>query len=124
MRNITTSEALNKLSKSKFRSRFHLKEKDIIYVKDKGMDTIKSHTLDFINKRLKDSFIPNDGKQTPMKGHPTFIAQHATACCCRGCLFKWYGIEMNKELNDNEINFIQNLIIEWINNEVNLFENK
>ena len=21
-----------------------------------------------------------------------FVAQHATACCCRGCLEKWYRV--------------------------------
>ena len=45
-------EILNKLSKSKFRSSFKLKEKDILYIKDKGLNTIKSHAYDFINKRL------------------------------------------------------------------------
>ena len=75
---------LEKLSKSTFRNRFHLTEKDIKYIDDKGMDVIREHTMDFISKRLAPAVIPNDGKQTPMRGHPTFIAQHATATCCRG----------------------------------------
>lgn len=118
MYNLTINDALSKLSKSKFRSRFHLKDKDKLYVFEKGLDTIERHTRDFINDRLSSSIILNDGKQTPMKGHPTFIAQHATACCCRGCLNKWYGIELNKELNDNEKEFILSLIMAWIKNEI------
>jgi len=84
------------------------------YVNEKGIDLIKSHAYDFINKRLKPQYIPNDGKQTPMKGHPVFIAQHATATCCRNCLYKWHKIPKNKELTDTEVDYIVNLIIKWI----------
>lgn len=105
---------LKKLFLSKFRNSFKLKEKDILYINEKGMDIIKKHAFDIIKKRLAPSFINNDGKQTPMKGHPVFIAQHATATCCRECLYKWHKIEKNKELNDNEINYIVNLIMDWI----------
>lgn len=109
---------LNSLSISKFRGSFHLKEKDISYIKEKGTDKIREHTLDFINKRLKGSIIPNDGKQTPMKGHPIFIAQHATATCCRGCLNKVHKIEMNKELTSEEVNYICEVIMRWIEKDV------
>ena len=76
-------EALDKLSKSKFRSSFHLSEKDKAYIEEKGIETIRLHATDLITSRLAPQYIANDGKQTPMKGHPVFIAQHATACCCR-----------------------------------------
>ena len=79
----TIDEALEKLSKSKFRSSFHLKEKDIEYINKVGMDKIKQHAKDFIKKRLAPKYIPNDGKQTPMKGHPVFIAQHAARKNCK-----------------------------------------
>ena len=108
---------LYRLSKSKFRSSFHLKEKDIEYIDKKGLDKIKDHAYDFINKRLRPNIIPNDGKQTPMRGHPVFIAEHATATCCRGCLNKWYGIQKNRELTDVEVDFIVKVIMTWITNE-------
>ena len=92
----TIDEALEKLSKSKFRSSFHLKEKDIEYINKVGIEKIMQHAKDFIKTRLAPKYIPNDGKQTPMKGHPVFIAQHATATCCRKCLNKWYKIAENK----------------------------
>ncbi len=110
---------LDKLSNSKFRSNFHLKSKDKDYIKNKGIAKIKEHAYDFINKRLKPAVILNDGRQTPMRGHPVFIAQHACACCCRGCLNKWHKIPINKELNSEEVNYIINLIMEWINREYN-----
>ena len=115
-------EKINKvllaLSKSKFRSSFHLKEKDKEYVMEKGIEKIKSHAYDFINKRLAPKNLPNDGKQTPMRGHPVFIAQHATATCCRKCLYKWHKINMGKELDENEKEYIVALIIEWIKKEI------
>ena len=109
------------LSKSKFRSSFHLKENDIQYIKDKGLNKIKEHAYDFIKNRLAKEVIPNDGKQTPMKGHPVFIAQHATATCCRGCLFKWHKIEKNKALTNEEIDYIVCVIIKWIKSELRNF---
>ena len=108
---------LDKLNKSKFRSSFHLKEKDKLYIKEKGINTIKKHAIDFINNRLSGSYIPNDGKQTPMRGHPVFIAQHATATCCRECLYKWHHIPKNKELNNKEKEYILKIIMTWIKNE-------
>lgn len=109
---------LYNLSKSKFRSSFKLKEKDIQYINKNGIDTIKSHAQTFIEKRLSPLLIPNDGKQTPMHGHPVFIAQHATATCCRSCLYKWHHIPKNKELTKEEQNYIIEIIMKWINKEL------
>lgn len=108
---------LNNLNKSSFRSKFNLTSEDIDYVNNKGLDVIREHARDFINKRLSGSNILNDGKQTPMCGHPVFVAQHATATCCRGCIEKWYGIKRGNELTDKQKEFIEDLIIEWIKNK-------
>lgn len=107
------------LSKSKFRSGFKLKEKDILYIEDKGIERLREHALEFIKKRIAPEKILNDGKQTPMKGHPVFISQHATATCCRKCLYKWHQIKMNKELTLEEINYIVDVIMKWIEKECN-----
>ena len=111
-------DILNKLNSSKFRSSFHLKSGDVNYIKEKILSKIESHTLDFINKRLKDVSKVNDGKQTPIKGHPVFIAQHATATCCRGCLEKWHKIEKTHILNEREVLYIKNVIMKWIEREL------
>jgi exodeoxyribonuclease V alpha subunit len=108
------NKKLEQLSKSKFRSSFYLKEKEKQYVKEKGIEEIRNHAYKIINERLKPKYIENDGKQTPTKNHPVFIAQHATGCCCRGCLEKWHHIKKNKELSEHEIDYIVYLIIEWI----------
>lgn len=72
---------LYKLTFSEFRNSFHLKQNDFEYISLKGIDTIKSHAFDFVHKRLQDKSLFNDGKQTPTKGHPVFIARHATTTC-------------------------------------------
>lgn len=105
---------LDSLSKSKFRSSFHLRKYMIEYIDKKGMDTIEEHAYDFVLKNLAPSYIKNDGRQTPMKGHPVFIAQHACACCCRGCLENWHHIPKGRELTKKEITFIVALLVEWI----------
>lgn len=113
------NKLLDSLSKSKFRSSFKLKEKDILYIQEKGLEKIREHAYDFINKRLAPKVILNDGKQTPMKGHPVFISQHATATCCRECLYKWHNIEKNKELSKEELDYIVLVIMIWINRQIN-----
>lgn len=112
-------EALNKLEKSNFRSKFHLSKSDIDYIDKKGLDTIREHAKDFIEKRLAPAYISNDGEQTPMHGHPVFIAQHACACCCRGCLNKWYNVKKDVALTEIQQEKIVNLLMTWIEREYN-----
>ena len=58
-------QLFERLDNSKFRSSFHLKQKDIDYINEKGLDTIRQHAKDFITKREAPAYIANDGKQTP-----------------------------------------------------------
>lgn len=112
------SELTKRLAKSDFRSRFHLTKKDREYIADKGLDTIRSHAEDFARRRLAAENPENDGKQTPMKGHPVFIAQHATACCCRGCLEKWHHIPAGKVLTEDEQAYVVDVLMDWIDREM------
>jgi len=107
------------LEKSKFRSKFELTPKDRDYTTTKGLETIKDHAFDFVNSRVSPDFPKNDGKQTPMKGHPVFIAQHATATCCRGCLQKWHGIEKGRALKATQVDYVVALIMGWIERQIN-----
>ncbi len=110
----TIDEALDKLQSSKFRASFALSKADREYIDVKGMDTIRSHAVDFVSKKLAPAEPLNDSRQTPMHGHPVFKAMHATACCCRGCLNKWYRVPMHRPLTDEEQQKIVNLLIAWI----------
>ena len=120
MDNLFINNKLNSLKKSKFRNSFYLKLKDKQYIYEKGIETIESHAYDFIMKRLSLKVINNDGKQTPMRGHPVFIVQHATATCCRGCLYKWHKIPKEIELNEEQKDYIVNVIMAWIDKELYL----
>jgi hypothetical protein len=102
------------LKKSKFRSKFKLTPEDRDYTATRGLETIRDHAFEFVNSRIAPDFPKNDGRQTPMRGHPVFIAQHATATCCRRCLQKWHGIEKGRALTAAEVDYVVALIMGWI----------
>ena len=104
-------QLFERLGKSKFRSSFHLKQKDLEYIQQKGMDVIREHAREFIAKREAPAVIPNDGRQTPMKGHPVFIAQHATATCCRECIRKWHKMQQGRELSQVQQEYLVDVIM-------------
>ncbi|TCW08558.1 uncharacterized protein DUF4186 [Raoultella sp. BIGb0138] len=108
-----------RLQRSTFRSRFHLGTKERQYCMEKGPEIIDQHAADFIARRLAPAQIANDGKQTPMRGHPVFIAQHATATCCRGCLAKWHAIAPGRELSAEEQEYVVQVIHRWLVAQMN-----
>lgn len=114
MSNSVINNHLFKLNKSKFRSKFDLDIKEYEYINKHGLDEITKHAQKFIIDRLSPAFPFNDGKQTPFKNHPVFIAQHATATCCRKCMNKWYNIAKGVTLTSTQIDFAVDLIISWI----------
>lgn len=118
MSNGAFDTVFTRLGSSKFRASFRLNEAMRAYVKQKDMPLIEQHAKELIPSRLAPANIPNDGKQTPMKNHPVFIAQHATATCCRGCLAKWYGIPKGRELSGHEQAAIVAVIMAWIEREM------
>ena len=113
----TIEQALARLQQSAFRAKFHLSDHDRQYLADKGMQTIRAHAQEFVRTRLAPAVIENDGKQTPMRGHPVFVAQHACACCCRGCLEKWYKVPKGTALTAVQQEKIVNLLMAWIEKE-------
>lgn len=102
------------LSRSRFRSRFRLGRKETDYIRQRGMETVLAHARQFVESRLADAEPVNDGKQTPMRNHPVFIAQHATATCCRGCLGKWHRIGKGRPLAQDEVDYIVGVIERWL----------
>lgn len=112
------SAAFTKLAKSRFRSRFHLSKADREYIAEKGIDTIRRHCEDFVRDRLAPANPPNDGKQTPMRGHPVFKAQHACACCCRSCLSKWWKVRPGTEIPQERQRGIVDFLMAWIEKEM------
>ena len=103
-----------RLKESKFRSRFRLGDKERAYIAEKGLEAVAAHARDMVAKRLAPALPLNDGKQTPMRGHPVFIAQHASATCCRSCLAKWHGIAAGRALSAEEQGCAVAAIMRWI----------
>ena len=109
---------LVRLSHSRFRSRFHLEAADIELIGRKSLPTVREHAVRFLLERLAPANPANDGRQTPWRGHPVFRAQHACACCCRGCLFKWQQIAPDRPLSAEEVEGLADLLMAWISREL------
>ena len=107
-------ELFDRLGRSEFRSRFQLRDHELEYLRRKGLDVVMEHAADLVEKRLAPADPPNDGKQTPMRNNPVFVAQHATATCCRGCLAKWHGITKGRPLTEPEKGFVLQVIGAWL----------
>ncbi len=103
-----------RLERSAFRRRFRLRAAERRYLAQKGLDTVMAHGETFIAERLAPAEPRNDGKQTPMRNHPIFVAQHATATCCRGCLEKWHGIPKGRELTAEEKAYVLAALRRWL----------
>lgn len=108
------NQLFERLSQSRFRAKFHLESREMQILREKGIDAVMRHARELIFQRLAPKNIPNDGRQTPWRGHPVFVAQHATGCCCRGCLWKWHGIAKGKSLDEREMEYVLLVIREWL----------
>ena len=115
-------DLFERLSGSAFRTRFRLSDADRTYIRSRGEEVVRKHAEDIVANRLAPAFPKNDEKQTPMRGaprgHPVFLAQHATATCCRGCLEKWHGIRQGRELSGEEQQYITDVIMKWIGRQL------
>ena len=107
-------EILARLARSRFRARFAIRGRELDYLRRLSPGKLQEHARDFIVRRLAPAAPANDGRQTPMKNHPVFVAQHATATCCRGCLSKWHGIPPGKELSAEQIDYVLRVIERWL----------
>ena len=116
---MTKDEAFARLARSKFRSRFKLTADDLAYIERVGLETIRCHAEDFVREKIGPAEPVNDGKQTPMRGHPVFLAQHATGCCCRGCFFKWHHISAGRALTKEEQEYAVAVLMAWIEKQMN-----
>lgn len=108
------STLFGRLGQSKFRSRFQLGSSEQDYIRMKEFEVIEQHAREFVQKRLAPVNIPNDGRQTPMRGHPVFVAQHATATCCRKCLYQWHHIHPGWALTLKQQDYIVRVIMQWL----------
>ena len=111
---MTKDEAFSRLAKSKFRSRFKLADDDLAYIERIGIETVRSHAAEFVRQKLAPAEPANDGRQTPMRGHPVFKAMHGTAMCCRGCMEKWWKVKRGAPLTDLQQRKAIDFLMAWI----------
>lgn len=108
------SDILLRLSRDRFRAKFRLVGKERAHVEMWGIDRVAQHAREILRQRVGAAEPKNDGRQTPWRNHPVFVAQHATATCCRGCIEKWHGLPKGRELTDEEIEQLSAVIVRWI----------
>jgi predicted Fe-S protein YdhL (DUF1289 family) len=111
--------AFHKLAASAFRSKFRLQGRELAYVQTWGVRKVMEQAAKFIDERLAPAEPRNDGKQTPWRGHPVFVAQHATATCCRGCLEKTHGIVRGHALTVDERAYVLRVLERWLSGTMN-----
>ncbi|MEU1005626.1 DUF4186 domain-containing protein [Streptomyces tibetensis] len=107
-------DRLDRIGRHPFRAKFRLRGRDRAVVDLRGITTVRKHAEDLIGQRLAPAEPRNDGRQTPYRGHPVFVAQHATATCCRTCLTRWHGIPAGRALDDAERAYVVEVICRWI----------
>lgn len=107
-----------KLARSKQIDSLQMGDPEREYVTSRGLDILRLHATDFVKKRLAPADPKNDGRQTPVKGHPVFIAQHATGTSDRIKLEKFHGIKTGIELTEKEVAYIVSVILRWIQEQV------
>ena len=105
---------LHRIAQQPFRKRFRLYGRDRTVVDRRGMATVREHAADLIGRRPAPAEPRDDGRQTPYGGHPVFVAQHATATCCRTCLARWHGIPAGHALDDTERGYVVEAVCRWI----------
>ena len=114
----TIDSTLQALARHPFRAKFHRRGRDVATVQLRGMEVIRKHAADLLARRVAAAEPAKDGKQTPYRGHPVFVAQHATATCCRTCLQRWHGIPKGRELTADEQAYAVDVICRWIESDL------
>jgi hypothetical protein len=109
---------LDRIGRQPFRAKFHLRVHERAIVETRGLPTIRTHAAEIIAKRLAPAEPDNDGRQTPYRGHPVFVAQHATATCCRTCLHRWHDIPKGMQLDVTQRGYVVDVILRWLEREL------
>jgi hypothetical protein len=111
-------DRITRASARPFGRRFHLRGRERSTAELRGPATMRAHAAEIIAERLAPAAPRNDGRQTPYRNHPVFVAQHATATCCRTCLETWHGIARGNPLDRAERAYVVEVIGRWIDREL------
>jgi predicted Fe-S protein YdhL (DUF1289 family) len=115
---IALDEAFRRLARSPFRRKFRLQGRELAHLQTWGLPRVMKEAGELIRKRVAPAEIANDGRQTPWRNHPVFVAQHATATCCRGCIEKTYEIQKGHALEPEELALVLAAIERWLEQQL------
>lgn len=111
---LALDETFRRLARSTFRRKFHLAGRELAYLQTWGLPHVMKQAREILSRRIAPAVIPNDGRQTPWRNHPVFVAQHATATCCRGCLEKVHEIRAGHDLTTEELQYVLAVLERWL----------
>jgi hypothetical protein len=117
---VSIDERIDAIGRHPFRARFRLRGRERAHVQLRGMSAVRRQAEELFGARVAPAQPRNDGRQTPYRGHPVFVAQHATATCCRTCLERWHAIPKGDELDDDQRAYAVEVICRWIERELAL----
>jgi hypothetical protein len=117
---VSIDERIDAIGRHPFRAKFRLRGRDRALVQLRGMSAVRGHAEELFAQRVAPAQPHKDGRQTPYRGHPVFVAQHATATCCRTCLERWHEIPKGRELDADEQAYAVDVICRWIERELAL----
>ena len=112
------TDRIDRAVRRPFGRRFHLRGRERATAELRGPQSMRGHAAEIIAERLAPAEPRNDGRQTPYRNHPVFVAQHATATCCRSCLETWHGIAKGRRLDRGERAYVVEVIGRWIDREL------
>jgi hypothetical protein len=115
---LSVDQRLDRIARHPFRARFHLLGRERATAEIRGVSALRLHARELIDQRLASAEPRKDGRQTPYRGHPVFVAQHATATCCRTCLERWHDIPKGRALSREERGYVVDVICRWIEREL------
>ena len=110
-------ETFKALDRSPFRVRQRLGAREQRQLVELGLNTVLVQARAILEDRLVPAQLKGDGRQTPFQGHPVFVAQHATATCCRKCLAKWHGIGTGAALTAEEVDYVLQVLRRWLQSQ-------
>ena len=111
---IDIERAFHTLAAAPFRRKFRLQGRELAYLQTWGIGRVMEQAAKFVDERLAPAEPRSDGRQTPWRNHPVFVAQHGTATCCRGCLEKTHGIAKGHALTAEEKSYVLTVIRRWL----------
>jgi hypothetical protein len=88
------------------------------HARRKGRKGIRVAAETRLRKSISRPDNPYDGRQTPYTGNVLFYAQHAVAACCRKCVQEWHGIPQDRELTDDEVSYLMELVCMYVDHRL------